>query len=92
MAEERARVVLTLPSDTVSELWGSPAAAERDIIERVVLGLFAEGRLAAGRAARLLGITYADFMELLARRKVPWPYGPEDLHQDIETMRRLDKR
>ena len=87
MPDERARLVLTLPTDTVIEVWGSPAEAERDILERIVLALFAEGRLPPGRAAKVLQMAYADFLDLLVRKKVSWPYDTEDLDADARTLK-----
>ena len=92
MPDEGARLVLTLPNDTVIEVWGSPAAAERDILERIVLDLFAEGRLPPGRAAKVLGLSYADFLDLIVRKRVPWPYGTEDFEADLKTLKQMDER
>lgn len=88
MAQE-TRLGVQFPSATVSALWGSVEAAERDIRERVILSLFADGQLSMGKAAELLGMPYADFMDLVLHHKVPWPYGPDDLRQDVEVLRRL---
>ncbi len=71
---------------------GSTDAAERDVRERVILGLFAEGRLSAGKAAELLGVRVPDLLDLITRRNVPWPYGPEDLAADVEALKKQDER
>jgi predicted HTH domain antitoxin len=41
--------------------------------EQTVLELFRRRRLSAGRAAELLGIEKPEFLDLLARRRIPLP-------------------
>jgi predicted HTH domain antitoxin len=82
-------LTVKLPEPTVAEVWGSAENVRRDILERVVLSLFAEGRLSAGKAAELLGLPYRDFMQLLVQRKIPWPYDLEDLKDDLAEVERV---
>lgn len=89
---DETKLDVKLPTATVAALWGSAKEAEKDIRERVILSLFAEGQISAGKAAEILALAYTDFLDLLVRRRVPWPYGPDDLRQDVETLRRLDGR
>lgn len=84
-----ARLTVVLPLPVVSTVWGSNVAAERDIRERVVLALFAEGKVSSGKAAELLGVSRWDFMDLLVKRQVPWPIMPEDVEQDLAALERV---
>lgn len=38
-----------------------------------ILSLYSKGELSAGRAAEMLGISRAEFYELLNQRKIPLP-------------------
>lgn len=82
-------LTVKLPEPTVSQVWGTQEVAQRDILERVVLSLFAEGKLSAGKSAELLGLPYRSFMQLLAQRKIPWPYDLADLKDDLAEVERV---
>lgn len=82
-------VTVTLPEPTVAEVWGSPENARLDILKRVILSLFADGKLSAGKSAELLGLPYHDFMQLLVQRKTSWPYDLEDLNDDLAEVERM---
>lgn len=45
-----------------------------------ILTLYSSGELSAGRAAEMLGISRAEFYEILNQRKIPLP---EKLNQSI---------
>lgn len=47
-----------------------PAKIKERFLDEV-LGTYSSGELSAGRAAEMLGISRAEFYELLASRKVP---------------------
>jgi predicted HTH domain antitoxin len=58
---------ISLPEDLLALLGARNQAAEA-IKEFTVLGLFQEGRISAGKAAELLGLTKRGFVGLLARK------------------------
>lgn len=65
--------------------------AERARVE-LAIGLFAGREVSLGRAARIAGIPYAEFMREAGRRGIPVHYTEEDALEDIETVRqRLQK-
>jgi len=51
-----------------------------------VLSLYSKGGLSAGRAAEMLGVSRAEFYEILSRRKIPLP---EKLNKSV--LRELSK-
>ena len=56
----------------------------------LAIGLFRTGRLTQGQAARLSGYTRQAFIELLAKRGVPFTnIDVEDLEQEFATWRAL---
>ena len=65
-------------------------AAGRDcaVIVEAVCGLYTRGRVGAGKAAQLLGISRLEFLDELAKRKIPVNYGCSELEEDIQFDRR----
>jgi predicted HTH domain antitoxin len=81
-----AELKLDLPPDLleVLERLGDPRQA---IKECVVLELYRRGEISTGKAAELLGISYRQFLDLLARHKIPiFRYSPEELEEEIRAM------
>ena len=58
---------------------------EMEIKINSLVKLFESGRISSGTAARVLGITRIEFMELLAKYKIPVyaQENPEELKKDI---------
>ncbi len=58
---------------------------EMEIKINSLVKLFESGRVSSGTAARVLGITRIEFMELLAKYKIPVfvQENPEELKKDI---------
>lgn len=48
-----------------------------------ILKLLAEGKMTVSRAARELGISIYELLDLMTREKVTISYGVEDLRRDI---------
>ena len=71
--------------DELVELLGEEQI-EKTLIEAVVLELFREHRISAGKAAEILGLTYHEFSDLLRARNVPVVTTPP---QSLETLNRL---
>ena len=83
----RRAVTLELPEellDLVAPSAGTHDAAAR-LSELAVIELFREGRLSTGRAARLLGLTSAAFVDLLGEHGVPYlDDSEEELRRQVE--------
>lgn len=85
-------MTVDLPEELV-DLLGSPEAAAAKAREALVLGLLREGRLSQGRAARLLGLTRWDILDLMAAHAIPsGPETAEEMEHEIATARRLAGR
>ena len=66
------------------------AQLEEHLRKEAILELFAERKIAAGKAARALGLERVAFMELLKQRGVPYViYTSEDFAEDMKTIERL---
>jgi len=81
-------VPLELPDELVA-LLGSTDAAAAKAREALILELLREARISQGLAARLLGITRWDMLDLMAARRIPsGPLTPEDVQQEFGQVAR----
>ena len=53
--------------------------------------LYTQGRLSAGKARELAGLTLWEFRHLLASRRISPHYAEEDLAEDVATLRELGR-
>lgn len=84
-------LTVSLPRDFATWL-GSPTQANATAQEYIVVGLFQEGRISAGKAAEMLGLTRHGLLNLLARKGID--YFRLDLaewNEEVEAIRRRDQ-
>jgi predicted HTH domain antitoxin len=55
----------------------------------LAVGLFASGEVTLGQAAEASGLSQAEFMRELGRRKIPLHYGTEEFAEDLVTIETL---
>ncbi|TFH42348.1 MAG: UPF0175 family protein [ANME-2 cluster archaeon] len=53
--------------------------------------LYREGLVSIGKAAEIAEVTIWEMQDILAKRKIPLQYYPEDLDNDIETLKKVLK-
>ena len=67
-----------------------PQAIQQHLVEWLVLSLFKDERISSGKAAKLLGITRMEFLELLRRRGIAYlDYSPDEIAEELEAVQRL---
>lgn len=59
----------------------------RAIRESLAVELYREGLISLGKASEIAMVSKWEMFEILAAKKVPLQYYPEDLKQDIETLK-----
>ncbi|MCS7265788.1 MAG: UPF0175 family protein, partial [Armatimonadetes bacterium] len=60
---------------------------EQAIKECIVLELYQRGEISTGRAAEVLGISYRQFIDLLAKHEIPFfRYSLEELETEMREM------
>jgi len=74
---------ITLPESLEARL--SP----RDTALHLAIGLFVTEEATLGQAAQVAGISQADFLRELGRRRIPIHYGSEELAADLRTVEAL---
>lgn len=78
------QVTVEVPEDAVGIFGGDKESFAREMYETAVVKWYDEGRISSGYGARLLGISRADFLDLLFRHQVsPFQYTPEDLAAEV---------
>ena len=83
------KVSLEVP-DEVSDQ--HKADAERKALEAAVLALWEAGDISTRQAATDLGLTYYDYLDLLAAKGIPVERGPLNLDAIEEARRKLAER
>jgi predicted HTH domain antitoxin len=58
----------------------------RDVALHLAIGLFVTEEATLGQAAQTAGLSQADFLRELGRRRIPIHYGPEELAADLKAV------
>ena len=78
------QVVVEVPEEVVELFGEGPERFGRQMYETAVVKWYDEGRISSGRGAEMLGISRADFLELLSRHQVsPFQYTAEELKEEF---------
>ena len=64
-------IEVVLPEDVFLALRKSPGEVARDVRVAAAVEWYAEGLVSQGKAAELAGLSRPDFLDELAKRKVP---------------------
>ncbi|MGQ9497498.1 MAG: UPF0175 family protein [Desulfotomaculales bacterium] len=88
-ADKYHKVQVTVPEEVLRTAGIRRAELEREVVQRVALSFFADGTLSFGQAARLAGLDYRAFADLVARRKAVYQLEIEDLEDDLRNLREL---
>ena len=79
------KIEIELPSDLIVALNVEPSELGRRAREWILLELFQEGVISAGKAAEVLGITKTGFLQLLDLHGLPYLDGShEELERQID--------
>jgi predicted HTH domain antitoxin len=77
-------ITLEVSEDAVRLFGGDEARFARELVEAAVVKWYDEGRVSSGKGAEILGLSRADFLDLLFRHKVsPFQYSPEELAAEV---------
>ena len=76
-----------MPLTVSDELLQTAHLSEVELLQEIAVTLFQQDRLTLGQAAVFAGLTQLDMQRILASRRIPLHYGPEDLEHDLATVR-----
>ncbi len=60
----------------------------RVVRESIAVELYREGVISIGKAAEIAKVSKWEMFEILAAKKIPLQYYPEDLKQDIKKLKK----
>ena len=79
------QVLVDVPEEAMKLFGNDTERFGREMYETAVVKWYDEGRITSGKGAEVLGISRADFLELLSRHKVsPFQYTADELREEIE--------
>jgi predicted HTH domain antitoxin len=86
------KVEIELPRNLLAALNIPESELARQAKEWVLLELFLEGKISSGKAAEVLGLSKAQFIELLNQRNLPYlDADPEELEREVAAARAASK-
>jgi len=59
----------------------------REAVVDFAVGLYSEGKVTLGRAAKVADLNQSDFLKELGKRHIPIHYSMDDLKSDIQLVR-----
>lgn len=79
-----AKVTVEIPDDVVPILPGAPDGVGPEILLAAAIHWCRRGDMTTSQAARLAGLTYAEFLEAAAQRKSDlYDYDPEEIRDEL---------
>lgn len=87
--EKHATVKLNIPAGILYAVGIRQTKLHQEVIERLALSFYADGTLSFGQAARLAGLDYWAFSDLLTRKKTLYHYNVEDLENDLKNAEEI---
>lgn len=76
-------LTLEIPGDVADALRLPDLEKVQRLRLELSVSLYSQGILALGKTAQLAGLSRAEMNRVLAERKVPMHYGPEELAEDL---------
>ena len=73
------------------EILDSARLTPSELKVELAVHLYAQGRLAIGKARELADMALWEFRQLLASRRIPPHYDEADLQEDVATLRELGR-
>lgn len=78
------QVELTLPDDIVVGLKITPEKIKDEILKEISFLFYAQGKASMGVTRRISGLSKRDFIDELAKRKIPRHYSEKDFQTDLK--------
>jgi predicted HTH domain antitoxin len=78
---------IVIPDDVITAMKLPKGEVERELRVDLAVILYQRGVLPLGKAAKLAGMTKREFLEELAKRKVPRHYTERELEEDLAFAR-----
>ena len=66
-----------------------PSKKPKVLREIIAVNLYKDGLISLGKTSEIAGVSKWEMFDILAAKKIPVQYYPEDLEEDIETLKSL---
>lgn len=83
------KIIIEIPDQVAEALRLPPREASARILQELAVRLYEKGILTYGKARELVGLTWWEFHEMLAREGIPHSYDREELEADLTTLEKL---
>jgi predicted HTH domain antitoxin len=78
-----AKISLDIPDDLLPDM-GSPEVVARELLLAAAMDWCRRGELSTSQAARLVGLTYAEFLEAAVQRKADlYDYAADEIEAEL---------
>ena len=77
-------LTLEIPGDVTDALRLPDVEKVQRLRLELSVSLYSQGILGLGKTAQLAGLSRSEMNRILAERKVPMHYGPEELAEDLQ--------
>jgi predicted HTH domain antitoxin len=78
------KIDLDIPEDLVPDVGGSPEAVARELLLAAAMHWCRRGELSTSKAARLVGMTYAGFLEAAVQRNADlYDYPTNEIEAEL---------
>ena len=82
------QVTVDIP-ESVTSVIGPTKEVPRKVLEAVLADLYREAKISRGKVGEILGLSWHETEEFLARKACYYHYSLEDLEADRQTLSRL---
>ncbi|MGG7661388.1 UPF0175 family protein [Dyadobacter sp. BHUBP1] len=70
----------------------STGLSEQELRIELAVRLYEDGKITVGQGGTMTGLGSIRFQQELGKRKIAWHYDVEDLHADLETLKKLSQK
>ena len=83
------KISIDVPKDLIHVLKVRERELPKVLREIIAVNLYKEGLISLGKASEIAGVSRWEMFDILATKKIPLQYYPEDLEEDIETLKKM---
>ena len=83
------KISIDVPKDLIHILKVRERELPKVLREIIAVNLYKEGLISLGKASEIAGVSRWEMFDILAAKKIPLQYYPEDLEEDIETLEKM---
>ena len=83
------KISIDVPKDLIHILKVRERELPKVLREIIAVNLYKEGLISLGKASEIAVVSRWEMFDILAAKKIPLQYYPEDLEEDIETLKKV---